>query len=74
MRRHDPNSELWHFLPPDPVSEASFRGWNIVIISILGALVLGLLLLAVVPPYSVGNASTATKHLSVKRIACRHSS
>jgi len=46
-RNSDP--EPWYIIPVKPGAEESFRRWNLVIISILAALVLGFLLAAVVP-------------------------
>ena len=62
MRRRDPDFEPWYFLPRDPYAEARFRRWNIVIISILGLLVLGLFLTVVIPnPESASRTSNAGK-------------
>jgi hypothetical protein len=46
--------ETWYFLPAQhgdlKKNVLSFRHWNIVIIAILGMMVLGLMLFAIVPP------------------------
>jgi hypothetical protein len=62
MRRRDPDFESWYFVPLDPYTESRFRRWNIVIIAILGFLILGLFLTAVIPnPQSATGTPTATK-------------
>jgi hypothetical protein len=66
----EPASEVWYLVPVPPAnvanSVASFRLWNFVIISILGMLVLGLFMLAIVPEQvHTGSAAThspATTH------------
>jgi hypothetical protein len=47
--QHRSHPEPWYFVPVKPGSDASFRRWNVVIISMLAALVLGLLLTAALP-------------------------
>jgi len=46
-RKFDP--QPWYLIPVEPGAEASFRRWNLVIITILAALVLALFVSAVVP-------------------------
>jgi hypothetical protein len=69
MQRRDADRErapeVWYLVavPPGNVanSAASFRRWNYVIISILGMLVLGLLMLAIVPEQvHTGSAASQT--------------
>jgi hypothetical protein len=55
--------QIWYFVPvqhKDLVnSVVSFRRWNIVIIAILGMMVLGLMLFAIVPPPPAHSPATA---------------
>jgi hypothetical protein len=55
--------QIWYFIPvqhEDLVnSVVSFRRWNIVIIAILGMMVLGLMLFAIVPPPSAHSPTAA---------------
>ena len=54
---------IWYFLPVQhgdlAKSVVSFRRWNIVIIAILGMMVLGLMLFAIVPPPPAHSPTTA---------------
>jgi hypothetical protein len=64
-RKSEP--QIWYFLPFQQAdltkSVVSFRLWNIVIIAILGMLVLGLMLFAIVPPPS---EHSSTEHAPLK--------
>jgi hypothetical protein len=59
--------KTWYFLPPQhgdlKKSVVRFRHWNIVIIAILGMMVLGLMLFAIVPPPP---AHSSTAHAPLK--------
>ncbi len=59
--------QTWYFLPAQhgdlTKSVVSFRHWNIVIIAILGMMVLGLMLFAIVPPPP---AHSSTAHAPLK--------
>ena len=64
-RESEPHT--WYFLPAQhgdlTKSVVSFRHWNIVIIAILGMMVLGLMLFAIVPPPP---AHSSTAHAPLK--------
>jgi uncharacterized membrane protein len=60
MQRCYFETQPWHLVPVKPGAEASFRRSNVIIISILGMLILGLLLVTFVPQVS-SNATAATK-------------
>lgn len=49
MQHWKPDPEPWYIVPVKPGSDASFRRWNFVIISILAALVLALFVAVIVP-------------------------
>src|SRR5246127_4943904 len=49
MRRSNSEPLRWHFAPVKPGMEASFRRWNIGLISMLTFIVLGVFIIAVVP-------------------------
>jgi|HubBroStandDraft_1064217.scaffolds.fasta_scaffold26568_3 hypothetical protein len=78
MQRRDADRErapeVWYLVPVPPanvaMSVASFRRWNYVIISILGLLVLGLFMLALVPAQvnkgSAAAQSPATAHKTLR--------
>jgi hypothetical protein len=59
--------QTWYFVPAQHAdltkSVVSFRNWNIVIIAILGMMVLGLMLFAIVPPPP---AHSSTAHAPLK--------
>jgi hypothetical protein len=59
--------QTWYFLPAQhgdlTKGVVSFRHWNIVIIAILGMMVLGLMLFAIVPPPP---AHSSTAHAPLK--------
>jgi hypothetical protein len=60
MRDSNSESHLWHFVPVKPGMEASFRRWNIGMISMLTFVVLGVFTIAVVPG-TANNPSPANK-------------
>jgi hypothetical protein len=68
MRPSDPDFPPWNFLPVNPASEQRFRRWNIVIITLLGLLVLGLLLTAVVPQSSPTSSSSAARKAPTRQV------
>ena len=43
------NSDPWYIVPVKPGADATFRRWNVVIISILAVLVLGISLALIIP-------------------------
>jgi hypothetical protein len=49
MQRWKSDPQPWFIIPVKPGADLTFRRWNFVIISILAALVLGLLLAAISP-------------------------
>lgn len=49
MQYRNIDREPWYIVPVKPGAEASFRRWNLVIITILAALVLALFVATVVP-------------------------
>jgi serine protease Do len=64
MRRTNPDPRPYFLMPVKASTEASFRRWNKVIIVMLGMLVVGLLVVAFVPP--AGSSSTAGSKVSLK--------
>ncbi len=64
MQKKNSEDPMWHFVSPQPGIEASFRRWNVVIISLLSMLVLGLFTLALVP--QTGTAAALTSKVPVK--------
>jgi len=60
QRNNDPDQERWFFVPVQPGTTASLRRWDVVIISLLSLLVLGLLLVAIIPQ-KASSASPAAK-------------
>ncbi len=58
MRSKNSEPSPWHFVATKPGAEASFRRWNLVVISILALLVLGVLTVALIP--EMGSAVSAT--------------
>ena len=65
MLRDDRDPARYYFIPVRPGSVASFKRWNMVIISILAALVLGVLVAAVVPkPPATHAINTRISHKS----------
>lgn len=59
MKHWDSDSRAWYLMPVTPGNGRSFRRWDVTIIVMLAALVLGLLLTAVVPPTPGGTAHKA---------------
>jgi hypothetical protein len=49
MQHRNSDPQPWFIVPVKPGADAKFRRWNLVIISILAALVLGLFLAAISP-------------------------
>jgi serine protease Do len=60
MRSSNSEPLLWHFVPVKPGMEASFRRWNIGLISMLIFIVLGVFTIAVVPG-TANSPSSANK-------------
>jgi CheY-like chemotaxis protein len=61
MRRREKSNPLPYFLIPARANnESNFRRWNQVLISILGILVLGIFLVALVPQQGGGSSSAST--------------
>jgi len=58
--------QTWYFVPAEhgdlTKSVVSFRHWNIVIITILGLMVLGLMLFAIVPPPPAHSSTAHAPH------------
>jgi hypothetical protein len=58
--------QTWYFVPAEhgdlTKSVVSFRHWNIVIITILGMMVLGLMLFAIVPPPPAHSSTAHAPH------------
>jgi hypothetical protein len=49
MQHRNSDPQPWFIVPVKPGADSNFRRWNVVIISILAALVLGLFLAAISP-------------------------
>ncbi|MGB7844179.1 MAG: DegQ family serine endoprotease [Candidatus Acidiferrum sp.] len=64
MRRSNRNPLPYFLIPVKASTEASFRRWNQVLIAILGMLVLGILLVAIVPP--AGSTSSSASKVPLK--------
>jgi hypothetical protein len=64
MQHWDSDPPPWHIVPVKPGDEAGFRRWNIVVISILAALVLAVFLSVVVPqtPRSISHKAPSKVH------------
>jgi hypothetical protein len=60
MRHRDPDSDFWYWVPANPQAEIRFRRGNIVIITFLAILVIGLFTAVVLPKNAVDNASAQT--------------
>ena len=60
MRHRDPDSDFWYLVPANPQAEIRFRRGNIVIITFLAILVIGLFTAVVLPKNAVDNASAQT--------------
>ncbi len=60
MRSTNFSPDRWTFIPIEPRMNASFRRWNIVIISVLAALAFGVLIAAIIPGLQ-GTPSAAGK-------------
>jgi hypothetical protein len=60
MRRTNRNARPYFLIPVKASHEESFRGWNRVLMLMLGLLVVGLLLIAFVP--EAGSRSSAGTH------------
>jgi hypothetical protein len=58
MRHRDPDSDFWYLVPANPQAEIRFRRGNIVIITLLAILVIGLFTVIVLPKAAIDNAST----------------
>jgi hypothetical protein len=58
--------QTWYFVPAEhgdlTKSVVSFRLWNVVIITILGMMVLGLMLFAIVPPPPAHSSTAHAPH------------
>lgn len=64
MRHDDWNPQLWHFVSVDPKANQGLRRANFIIISFLTFLVLGLFMVAVLPPS--GHAASAVAKVPLK--------
>jgi len=67
VRPFDPDARAWYFVPARPEAEARFRRWNIVIITLLAMLVVGLFLTIVIPRAST--SATFASQMPVKASA-----
>jgi CheY-like chemotaxis protein len=69
MRRREKSNPLPYFLIPARAdNESNFRRWNQVLISILGILVLGIFLAALVPQQGGGSSSASTmRHVLLEK-------
>jgi uncharacterized membrane protein YraQ (UPF0718 family) len=69
---HGSEAEVWYIVPEPPgnvaQSAASFRRWNIVIITILAGVVLGLFLGAVVPKATKSASALNTVPIKIHKI------
>jgi hypothetical protein len=50
MRRNNLDPPLWHFISVEPEANQAFRRVNVIIISILSVIILGLFIATIVPP------------------------
>lgn len=62
MRSTNFSPDRWNLIPMEPHMNASFRRWNIVIISVLAALVFGVFIAAIMPrlegsPFAAGKVA-----------------
>lgn len=69
MRYRDPDSNFWYLVPANPQAEIRFRRGNIVIITFLAMLVIGLFTAVVLPKNAVDNASSAQTVLKTTKAA-----
>lgn len=49
MQNRNSDRQPWYIIPVKPGADATFRRWNLVVITILAALVLALFITAIVP-------------------------
>jgi hypothetical protein len=60
MRPYDPDLESFHFVPVDPRAELRFRRWNLIIITLLVILVVGLSTIGLLPGIKMRNSVSAS--------------
>lgn len=69
----DPDPDVWYLIPAQPenvaTAEASFRRWNLVITTILGMIIVGLFMLAIIPKSNNGSAAQHAPAVIHKKLA-----
>lgn len=68
MRSDHADLARWNLIPMAPASSASFRRWNIVIISILASLVFGILIATIFLALEAGTSAPNRHSSKIDRI------
>jgi hypothetical protein len=67
MRSTNSNHEKWYLVPMEPGMNATFRRWNIVIITILAFLVFGIFVAGIVPRLEGGTSAARKVTLKIDK-------